>query len=107
MKACEGIFDHSMDKLVTVSFNKETIVKKCPICGFTETLKRSQKSLYFYNDTAVQKKKWASEDNRKELLQPFNNDGSPNEEFTEAYGFNPGDPSTKASTPSVQGGLAK
>lgn len=82
------------------------IVKKCSKCGYTETLPRSQRNIYFVNSLVQQTKKWAADDSKKELLQPMNNDGSVNDDFTEAFGYNPFDERTKAATPKIQGGLA-
>lgn len=107
MKNCKGLFDHSLENLKTLEITKHTITKRCQTCGYSEVLRRSKKNVYFVNNLVFQKKKWAADDNRKELLQPGNIDGSPNEEFTNAYGFNPFDERTKTATPRVQGGLAE
>ena len=106
-KNCTSLFAHSMENMEMVNITKHLIVKRCPKCGFTETLPRSGRGIYFVNQQVLQKKKWAAEDNKKELLQPLSADGSVNNEFTEAFGFNPMDPRTKLYTPRVQGGLAK
>lgn len=106
MEPCKGLFAHSIGKLETVELTREVIVKRCKKCQFTETLPRSQQAIYFFYDRVQQTKKWAADDNAKELLQPLNQDGSVNDEFTEAYGYNPFDERTKAMTPRVQGGLA-
>lgn len=105
-KYCTELFAHSMDKLETVSIDSKSIVKKCPHCDYKETLKRSNSRVLYVNNIAIQKKKWGADDNRKETLQPMNNDGSVNDEFTEAYGYNPFDDRTKLATPEIQGGLA-
>lgn len=104
MKQCEGIYAHSIDSLITVALSTDSIIKKCEKCGFEETLPRSSNRTYFINNLAVQKKKWAADDNRKETLQPMKADGSVNDEFTEAYGYNPFDERTKAAVPNVQKG---
>lgn len=104
---CKGLFDHSLEKLQTVKTTKDYIYKRCRSCGYKEVLPRSGKAVYFTNNLVVQKKKWAAEENKMELLQPLNNDGSINTEFTDAYGFNPFDERTKVATPEIQGGLSK
>lgn len=105
-RQCAGLFDHSMDKLKTVETTKEYFLKRCVKCGFEEKYARSRKTVPFVSGNLIQKKKWGADDNRKELLQPMNDDGEVNDEFTEAYGFNPFDDRTKSVTPKVQGGLA-
>lgn len=104
-KQCEGLWDHTIDKLVTVFSTAHEIHKECPKCGYRETLPRSDSKVYFVNNLVVQKKKWSSDDNRKELLQPMNSDGSVNDDFTEAYGYNPFDKRTESATPDVQKGI--
>lgn len=106
MSQCSDIFAHSLENLETVSIDSKAIVKKCPKCGFSEVLPKSSRNVLFVNTLVQQKKKWAADDNSKELLQPMNLDGSVNDEFTEAYGFNPFDERTKLTTPQVQGGKA-
>lgn len=105
-KFCKDVFAHTIDKMVTIGVEKNWIIKECRICGFTERLKRSHTRTNFINNNVLQTKKWAADDNKKELLQPLTPKGEVNDEFTEAYGFNPHDPRTKATTPRVQGGLA-
>lgn len=107
MTKCTGLFAHSLDKLETVDINKEAIAKRCKKCGYQEILKHSNRQVIYMNTLVHQKKKWASEDNAKELLQPLNHDGSVNDDFTEAFGYNPFDDKTKELTPRLQGGLAK
>lgn len=106
MESCTGLFDHSIGKLRTVSMTRDEIIKTCDKCKHVEVLPRSNRNIYFVNDRTQQRKKWAVDDNKKELLQPMNQDGSTNDEFTEAYGYNPFDERTKAATPHLQGGLA-
>lgn len=106
-KQCSGLWDHTLDKMETVKVTKDSLTKRCPKCGYSEVLKRSRRSTYFVNNLALQQKKWAADDNTKELLQPMNSDGSVNDEFTEAYGYNPFDERTKIATPRLQGGLAQ
>lgn len=106
MGICKGLFAHSIGNLETTEISRTEIKKKCKKCGYQETLPRSQRALYFFNDQTQQRKKWAADDNKKELLQPINPDGSTNDEFTEAYGYNPMDERTKVATPKIQGGLA-
>ena len=103
-KFCSGLFAHSLDKLKTEFIDKYFIFKKCPKCNFTEALRRSNKSVLFPNNLLQQKKKWAADDNKKELLQPRLPDGSANPDFTEAFGYNPFDERTKINTPTFQGG---
>lgn len=103
---CKGLFDHQIDKLKTTGIDKFRIYKECAKCGYTEALPRSRKNVYFTNTLVQQKKKWAYDDNRKEALQPMNQDGTVNDDFTEAYGYNPLDTRTKDKTPKVQGGAA-
>lgn len=103
---CKQLFAHSLDNLETIATDSRSITKKCPHCSYEEVLPRSNRSVYFVNNLVMQKKKWASDDNRKELLQPMNNDGSINDDFTEAYGYNPYDKRTELSTPTIQGGKA-
>jgi len=105
-KKCTQLFAHSIDKLETIEVTGRAITKKCRKCGYSETLQRSKHSVLFVNNLVMQKKKWASDDTRKELLQPMNNDGNLNDDFTEAYGFNPYDDRTKSTTPTIQGGMA-
>lgn len=105
MAACKGLFSHSIEKLETVELTRTKILKRCTKCGYQEALPRSQRNIYFVSDKVNQTKKWAADDNKKELLQPINEDGSTNDDFTEAYGYNPFDERTKATTPRVQGGL--
>lgn len=106
MAVCKKLFSHTIAKLETVKLTKQAIIKRCNKCGYTETLPRSQKNIYFVNDRVQQTKKWAADDNSKQLLQPMNQDGSVNDDFTEAYGYNPFDERTKSTTPRVQGGMA-
>lgn len=101
-KKCNELFAHSMDRLETESVDQHRIKKRCAKCGYTETLPRSARGLYFFNNHTLQRKKLASDDNRKELLQPLNNDGSVNKDFTEAYGYNPFDKRTEHVTPEIQ-----
>ena len=105
-KQCSGIFDHSMEKMETLEMTTEFIVKRCPVCGFTEKLARSSNRVMFLNGSLLATKKWAADDNAKETLQPLGKDGSVNDDFTEAYGYNPFDNRTKEVTPKVQGGNA-
>lgn len=107
MKTCTGLFDHSMENLTTVKMDKGIIIKRCDVCGLIKELPHSNRQVFFLNTLVNQKKKWAANDNARELLQPIDKKGNVNDEFTEAYGFNPFDPRTKATTPEVQGGLAK
>lgn len=106
IKYCDDLFAHSLDKMVTVGTDKNVLTKQCPICGYSESLKRSHSQTLFVNNTVLQVKKWGHDENVKELLQPMNKDGSTNEDFTNAYGFNPFDSRTKIATPKIQGGLA-
>lgn len=106
MTYCTQLFAHSIDKLETVEKTKDAIFKRCTVCGYTEALKHSNKTVIYINDLVHQKKKWAAEDNAKEILQPTLPDGSANPEFTEAYGYNPFDERTKSATPAFQGGSA-
>ena len=106
-KPCSGLFDHSLENLETTAITRNYLTKSCKKCGYKENLKRSEKGLYFLNQLVLQKKKWASEENRMELLQPMKSDGSVNEDFTDAYGYNPFDERTKEATPKIQGGLAE
>ena len=106
MAVCKGLFVHSIGNLETIEITKTSIKKHCKKCGYIEVLPRSQRNVYFVNDRVQQTKKWAADDNAKELLQPMNQDGSINEDFTEAYGYNPYDERTKEYVPKVQGGLA-
>lgn len=106
MELCKGLFAHTIGSLTTVKLTRNSIYKKCDKCGYTETLPRSQKNIYFFSDKVQQTKRWAADEDIKALLQPLNQDGSTNEEFTEAYGFNPMDERTKVATPKLQGGLA-
>src|SRR6266568_885020 len=97
--ACKGLFDHSIGKLETVKITRTEIHKKCRRCKFSEVLPRSDRAIYFFNTSVQQTKKWAADDNSKELLQPMTKDGAVNDDFTEAYGYNPFDERTKALTP--------
>ena len=106
MKLCTGLFAHSMNKLKTVKTTAEFIHKLCITCGYVEKLPRSRMPVIFYSNSLLQTKRWAHDDNRKELLQPLTRDGDVNEEFTQAYGYNPFDDRTKDQTPRVQGGNA-
>lgn len=103
---CKELFAHSMDKLKTIEKTNEHIIKKCPKCKYQEVLKHSNSRVIYMSNLTHQKKKWAAEDNAKELLQPTNPDGSANAEFTEAFGYNPFDSRTKETTPKFQGGKA-
>jgi len=103
---CSALFAHSLEKLETIAIDQSTIVKRCKTCGYTEELPHSQRVVLFVNNLLVQTKKFAADDNRKELLQPTDAKGNINEDFTEAYGFNPFDERTKAFTPKLQGGMA-
>lgn len=105
-KECTDLFAHSLDNLKTVSISGNFIHKECPICGYREALTRSKRNVLFVNNLLKQTKKWGADDNRKELIQPLDNKGNVNEEFTEAYGFNPFDERTKEVTPVIQGGMA-
>ncbi len=106
MSSCTGIYAHSLANLETIAIDSKSITKKCPKCGFEEVLPRSNRNVLFVNNLVMQKKKWAADDNRKELIQPMLETGEVNEEFTEAFGFNPFDERTKLATPKVQGGEA-
>lgn len=101
---CQGVFAHSMDKLQTVEVTKYAIYKRCPKCGFEEVLPKSRATVRYVNSELKTTKQFAYDDNRRELLQPLNADGSTNDEFTEAYGYNPFDPLTENETPKWQGG---
>ena len=103
---CNGIFDHSIGKLETIKITKYEIVKMCKKCGYVMSLPRSSRVILFPSNLLMQKKKWASDDNRKELLQPLTQKGEVNEDFTEAFGFNPFDSRTKAFVPRVQKGVS-
>lgn len=107
-KNCTGVFDHSLESesMSTVDVDKFTLKRKCNRCGFSEILPRSSRQVLFVNQGLLATKKWAADDNAKELLQPLNSDGSTNEDFTMAYGFNPMDDQTKVRTPKLQGGIA-
>jgi predicted nucleic-acid-binding Zn-ribbon protein len=105
-KKCTGLFAHSLEKMKTAQVTKDYIFKICEKCGFTEVLPHSHKVVYYADSSLAQKKKWAADDNRRELLQPMNKDGSVNDDFTKVYGYNPFDDRTKAFTPKVQGGSA-
>ncbi len=107
MKQCTQLFAHSLDKLETIETTKDAIHKRCTTCGYEEILKHSNRQILFMNTLVHQKKKWASEDNAKELLQPLHHDGSINNDFTDAFGYNPMDDRTREVTPRLQGGLAK
>lgn len=102
---CKGLFAHSIGKLKTVTITRTEIHKCCKKCGYKETLPRSQRIFYFLNNDVTQTKRWAADDNTKELLQPMNMDGSVNDDFTEAYGYNPFDERTKDNVPRVQRGV--
>lgn len=104
---CTDLFAHSMDNLVTDRIDNGIIIKRCTKCGLIKKLRHSNRQVYFLNNLVTQKKKWAADDNSRELLQPLDHTGNVNDEFTEAYGFNPFDERTKESTPEIQGGLAK
>lgn len=106
MKHCTELFAHSLQNLETIRIDSQSIEKKCLKCGFKEVVPRSNRNVLFPNNLVMQKKKWAADDNRKELLQPMSADGSVNDEFTEAYGYNPFDNRTKQTTPQIQGGTA-
>lgn len=93
-----------MDRLETISITKEAIHKRCPKCGYHESLPKSRATVRYVNPELKQTKQFAWDDNRKELLQPTMADGSVNDEFTEAYGYNPFDPITESETPKWQGG---
>lgn len=101
---CNDVFAHSLENLDTISITSKVIVKKCPKCGFREVLPRSNRNVLFVNSLVQQKKKWAADDNRKELLQPMTTDGSVNDDFTEAYGYNPFDERTSLAVPGIQKG---
>lgn len=83
---------------------RDAIIKRCPKCHYTERLAHSSKNTYFVNNTLLQRKHWAGDDNRKQLLQPLDARGNANEDFTEAFGYNPYDERTKDQTPAIQGG---
>ena len=101
---CTGLFDHSIGKLSTTLVTKEAIHKTCTKCGYVEVFPRSRSEVIYPSNLLMQKKKWAADDNRKELLQPLQNDGSVNNDFTEAYGYNPFDDRTKQFVPKSQKG---
>lgn len=105
-KYCEDLFAHTLDKMVTIKSDSKFITKKCNVCGFTEQLKRSHGLTLFLNNQVLQNKKWAHDDNKKEALQPLTEKGDVNDDFTEAFGYNPFDDRTKITTPRIQGGLA-
>lgn len=105
-KKCEGLFAHSIQNMKTVEMTKDHIFKVCSKCGYTEVLPHSHKVIYYIDSALSQNKKWAADDNRKELLQPMNKDGSVNDDFTKVYGYNPFDDRTKGTTPKIQGGTA-
>lgn len=107
IKQCTKLFAHSLDKLETLEINDDFILKKCPRCKYVERLPHSKMNVLYPNNLVMQKKRWAHDDNAKEVLQPLGKDGSVNEEFTEAYGYNPFDERTKATTPRLQGGTAE
>lgn len=96
--------DHTFTKLRTIKTTGKMFVKVCEKCDAQIIFARNSKSYYFINSTVQQKKKWAVDDTRKELLQPLTPDGNVNEEFTEAYGFNPFDERTETNTPDIQKG---
>lgn len=101
---CTGLFDHSIGKLSIVEVTKKEIKKVCTKCGYLETFQRSNNEVIYPSNLLMQKKKWAADDNRKELLQPLKSTGEVNEDFTEAYGYNPFDNRTKDFLPKVQKG---
>jgi len=103
---CTGLWAHTLSSMETVYIDSKVIHKKCAKCGYLMVLPRSNRNVLFVNTLVQQKKKLAADDTKKELLQPMNKDGSINDEFTEAFGYNPYDDRTKEVTPSFQGGLA-
>lgn len=75
------------------------LVQRCQVCGFVEALPYSNRRVHYVNNLVMQHKKAAADDTLKETLQPVFPDGSLNEEFTEAYGYNPFDPKSSKRSP--------
>lgn len=105
-KQCTGLFDHSIGKMKTIGVTKKVIHKMCTTCGYKEDFPHSNSGSLFVNNLLVQKKRWAIDDDTKAMLQPLNQDGSINDDFTSAYGYNPYDERTKKTTPKFMGGEA-
>lgn len=87
-----------------VSLDKNRIVRRCKVCGYEEAIRHAHQRIAFVSPALMQKKKWAADDNTRELIQPMNGDGTPNDDFSEAYQFNPADPQLAMLTPKVHGG---
>ena len=108
MVDCDKLFAHSLTdpNMKTVEKDGGIIVRECKACGLIKRLPHSQRLTYFVNNNLIQTKKWAADDNRRELIQPIKPDGSINHDFTEVYGYNPLDPATKLALPDLQGGIS-
>lgn len=104
--SCKDLFSHSLSdrNMETIEVNKDVIKRRCSVCGYEEVLSYSNRQTLFVNDSLMSTKKWAADDNKKELLQPLKANGDVNEEFTQAYGYNPFDERTALATPAVQRG---
>jgi len=98
---CTTLFAHSLEsETMETIFNKRGVmVHKCSLCGYEEELPFSRGRVFYTNNLVQQHKQYAADETRKETLQPTRPDGSINDEFTEAYGYNPFDPSVPNSTP--------
>lgn len=92
VKKCTGLFAHTLEKMTTVDVTHDAIHKRCEVCGYTEALPRSRTNTYFVNNHVLAHKKLAADSTVKELLQPLDNKGNVNDDFTLAYGYNPFDP---------------
>lgn len=105
-KRCTGLFAHSLDSdtMQTQHDDVHGIHRECTKCGYVEILPRSQDDVYFVNNFVKQHKQFESSQNKKELLQPMNPDGTVNDDFTTAYGYNPFDDRTKQFVPDYQKG---
>lgn len=107
MSQCTDLFAHAINakNMSTVGQTAHVIHKLCTICGYSEHFPRSKRNVAFVNPELLHTKVHAHDQLSKELLQPTLPNGNINEEFTEAYGYNPLDPATKHKTPKILGGL--
>lgn len=98
---CGGLFAHSLeDENMSVEMaSNGMMISKCRKCGYSEKLPYSRSRIFYTNNLVQQQKKYAADETRKETLQPTLPDGTINDEFTEAYGYNPFDASVPNTSP--------
>lgn len=98
---CTDLYSHSFSdpNMEVVEVADGQMVSHCRKCGYYEELPYSKRGINYLNDLVVQDKRHAADDSLKEMLQPTLPDGSVNDEFTEAYGYNPFDKKADSRSP--------